>query len=419
MPELGHRTRARAVALVASVKLAFAMEMADLPTWLLLEEAIDIFRELDDRYQVMAALDFFSYYLALVDDRARARAAHEEHLTLAQELGDAWSETQALGNLAIIAGHEGDSTRARSLLEATLARARQAGDLCRIALTLDHLGRLMLHHDGDPGRSRVLIEECRTVREHLGDKRNMSLTYLDLALVYRAGEDLNRARELACTAMSLAQDTGLVTHGGAAHAELGKIALLQHDPARALVELRQALESYRGVDPGISPEVVDCLDSVAELALQTGDTEAAARFLCASDELIRRAGLPRLKTWPANYHQAMMARVRRTLDAESFEHHRAAAIEWSLDEAIAAALAWEPAIETPDQAGTPEAHHGLSPREIEVLRLMAAGLSNQEIADALYISRRTATSHASHILDKLDLTSRTQAVAYAIRSGIA
>jgi NarL family two-component system response regulator LiaR len=61
----------------------------------------------------------------------------------------------------------------------------------------------------------------------------------------------------------------------------------------------------------------------------------------------------------------------------------------------------------------------LSAREIEVLRLMAAGLSNQEIADALFVSLRTATSHASHILGKLDLTSRTQAVAYAIRSGIA
>lgn len=61
----------------------------------------------------------------------------------------------------------------------------------------------------------------------------------------------------------------------------------------------------------------------------------------------------------------------------------------------------------------------LSPRELEVLRLLADGLSNQEIADAMFISLRTAATHVTHILAKLDLNSRTSAVAYAIRHGLA
>ena len=55
----------------------------------------------------------------------------------------------------------------------------------------------------------------------------------------------------------------------------------------------------------------------------------------------------------------------------------------------------------------PDARHGLSERELEVLRLVAAGHTDREIAGALAISRRTATTHLTHILDKLGLDSRT------------
>jgi predicted ATPase/DNA-binding NarL/FixJ family response regulator len=61
----------------------------------------------------------------------------------------------------------------------------------------------------------------------------------------------------------------------------------------------------------------------------------------------------------------------------------------------------------------------LSPRELEVLRLLADGLTNQEIADAIFVSRRTVATHVDHILTKLDVRSRTAAVAYAIRHGLA
>jgi HD-GYP domain-containing protein (c-di-GMP phosphodiesterase class II)/DNA-binding CsgD family transcriptional regulator len=56
----------------------------------------------------------------------------------------------------------------------------------------------------------------------------------------------------------------------------------------------------------------------------------------------------------------------------------------------------------------------LSPRELEVLRLLADGASNPDISKTLYISRRTAEHHVEHILAKLDVTSRTGAVAYAL-----
>ena len=60
----------------------------------------------------------------------------------------------------------------------------------------------------------------------------------------------------------------------------------------------------------------------------------------------------------------------------------------------------------------------LTEREHDILRHVARGLSNQEIADTLTISERTVRTHISHILDKLDLENRTQAALYALRHGL-
>ncbi len=61
----------------------------------------------------------------------------------------------------------------------------------------------------------------------------------------------------------------------------------------------------------------------------------------------------------------------------------------------------------------------LSDREVEVLKLVAQGLSNQEIAEKLVVSDRTVAKHVGNILDKLHLANRTQAALYALREGVA
>ena len=69
--------------------------------------------------------------------------------------------------------------------------------------------------------------------------------------------------------------------------------------------------------------------------------------------------------------------------------------------------------------GRPGAPFGLTPREREVLRLVAQGRTNQEIADTLFIGHRTATTHVANILGKLNVASRTEAAAWAVRQGVA
>ncbi|MDI6892149.1 MAG: response regulator transcription factor [Actinomycetota bacterium] len=61
----------------------------------------------------------------------------------------------------------------------------------------------------------------------------------------------------------------------------------------------------------------------------------------------------------------------------------------------------------------------LTRREMEVLKLMTRGFSNKEIADALFVGIKTIKTHVSHVLQKLGLSSRTQAVLYAIQNDLA
>ncbi|MGD2165575.1 MAG: response regulator transcription factor [Anaerolineae bacterium] len=67
----------------------------------------------------------------------------------------------------------------------------------------------------------------------------------------------------------------------------------------------------------------------------------------------------------------------------------------------------------------PPTEEPLTEREAEVLSLVAQGLTNQEIADNLFVSERTVRTHVSNILGKLHLANRTQAALYALRKGLA
>ena len=71
------------------------------------------------------------------------------------------------------------------------------------------------------------------------------------------------------------------------------------------------------------------------------------------------------------------------------------------------------------ESDLPPTEDPLTEREVEVLKLVAQGHTNQEIAERMVISQRTVGSHVSNILDKLHLANRTQAALYALREGLA
>ena len=91
--------------------------------------------------------------------------------------------------------------------------------------------------------------------------------------------------------------------------------------------------------------------------------------------------------------------------------------ETALHPAIARMVLQE--LHRPSSAKPAPTGEALSEREVEVLRLIARGMSNQEIADTLVVGEATVRSHVSAVLRKLQLASRTQAALYALREGLA
>ncbi len=122
------------------------------------------------------------------------------------------------------------------------------------------------------------------------------------------------------------------------------------------------------------------------------------------------------------------ARGYITKDASGDDIHEAimsvAAGEAALDPAvqhhvIAALAGGQPSRETTGPGGSSELPDDLTPREAEVLALIAEGLSNSEIAERLVVSTTTVKSHINHLFAKAGLRDRAQAVNYAYRTGIA
>jgi DNA-binding CsgD family transcriptional regulator len=151
--------------------------------------------------------------------------------------------------------------------------------------------------------------------------------------------------------------------------------------------------------------LMGALSGLARIAAAHGRSEQAATLVGAVDRL----GTP-LTSLSDEAAQAALA----ALGEARFTELRATGRALSLTAAVAMALSAVPHARRHDGAPT----HGLTPREVEVLRLLVDGHSDREIAGLLFISRHTAANHVASILGKLALHSRAAAAAYAVRHGL-
>jgi DNA-binding CsgD family transcriptional regulator len=161
--------------------------------------------------------------------------------------------------------------------------------------------------------------------------------------------------------------------------------------------------------------------ALARAVAARGDPEWGARLYGAMDAVLEATGGNLPITALPSFEQAQAA-IRAALGEAEFETARAAGRALPLPEVLAeaergATPAFRPVKgERAGRSGTP---FGLTARELEVLRLVASGRTNREIAMALFVTPRTAATHVTHILGKLGVESRVEAAAWAIRYGLA
>jgi non-specific serine/threonine protein kinase len=322
----------------------------------------------------------------------------------------------ALHAEGVLAYLQGDHVRAREALTEAATLYRVAGNRYGASFALNRLGTLALHA-GDHDRADAYFAEAETLIREVGDQDGTAavLGQIGYAALLRGdhAQALDRLGESLALYRSIHSKLGsgrVLIHLGRTHTERG-------EPGLAMPLLREALVMTR--EAGNRWYVAEALESLAAATARLGDLPRAARFWGAAETLRETIGGPVPPADRARY-QEDLASLRSRLGEVPFAESWAAGRELTVDELAAEAVTGP---DTPSGPSVPRAESasplaGLTAREVEVLRLLAEGRTNPEIAEILFISPRTASTHVTNILGKLGLSSRSAAAAFAHRTGI-
>jgi DNA-binding CsgD family transcriptional regulator len=200
---------------------------------------------------------------------------------------------------------------------------------------------------------------------------------------------------------------------------LGLVALSRGEAVQAAAYLMESLVSNREL--GRKRGLVDDLAGCASVACLQGQPSRAARLFGAAAALSERLGTV-LELTKRLIHDRDVAATRTTLGAAAFDAAYAAGHALPLDQALAEALevahTTQSTSPAPPAPAKPTYPADLTAREVEVLRLVAHGLTNPHIAERLCISPHTVHAHLRAIYGKLAVTTRSAATRFAVEHGL-
>lgn len=355
-------------------------------------------------------------------DFARAAACHEESLALFTAVGDERGAAFSLYNLANQAKMQGDLARAGELYQASLERYQALDDAWGIATLWHAIGLLLLDSGEIAGSEPILADNIERARQ-VGDRWLLAASLCAHGQVAVRLGDLERGGPYIAESIAIFRDVGERRWVAHMRSFQGLIAFQRHDLVEAFSAYREALRLSREL--GVRFYIAEILERLGALMIASEEAPRAARFLGAAEALRAEIASPPLPLDRALRDEATET-ARRMLGeqqhAAAWQAGRDASLADIIDEALslqfapAAGSAAEVVVRTAPQASEVL---GLTPREIEVLGLLCQRLTDREIADQLYISRRTSSSHVLSILDKLGVSNRREAAAFAVSHGLA
>lgn len=324
---------------------------------------------------------------------------------------------------AIMHLHLKELSTAEEAVSRAIMLTEQAGD-ARMAANNRHLLGQIFWEQGRAEEAEATTRLAMNAMISSGDPLGGALYAAQLAEGLMQRGDLDQAETLLMEAEPVIQ----AHRPGAVplvQGSLGVLHILRGNFDTASAYLQQSLD-YHGAPPYQSPLLLACrLETAGYLAMKRGLHRRSLQLLGSGVALLERHGGLADRIWIADSAE-ITAAARSALSPEEFAEAMAegGAMIPTIDGAIA--LAREVfAIRTGGEQ-TPSVSLGknarleepLTPRELDVLRLLAAGRSNPAIAEDLFISLRTVTTHLSRLYGKLGVSSRTEAVAEAMRLGI-
>ena len=348
------------------------------------QEALAIARAAGDDYLVAELLRIRAAILLRQGQSGAALLVIEQGLGLAHHLGEPYLTARLLSARAFAADVEGDHVGAARNAAESLRLFRQAGDRLGVGQMLGNLGYYELSA-GDLDAARRHLAESHDIARPLNDWYSIVHTTFNLGLAEYLGGLPDAAGALFAESLDLARRTGM-----------------KANMAYALIGL--ALAGHGRADPAWSARLHGAADqALADLGHALQPLEE--RLADGDRQQLRAAmGTEGFETEYA---------AGRTLDLARAAHQAQQGLQAGREARLAGAPVSEPDAAIPGGAVTV-----LTPRELDVLKLVAQGLSNPDIAQRLVLSEHTVHRHLTNILRKLGLSSRAAAAAWGVRAGL-
>jgi predicted ATPase/DNA-binding CsgD family transcriptional regulator len=420
----------RAKALIAAANLAVTRSDYERAA-VLCQESLALCRELGDQPGIAYSLYLLAWAARDRENFAEARAFTEEALAFFKDLGDQERIVWSLYTLASLDALLGEYSQARALLEQSFALFKEQENKIGLAWSLNTLARVYLDSQTDTARIPSLLEQSLALWRELGDPRGTASTLLlSGQLAFHQG-DSDVAHELAQEGMRLFKE--IADRQGIAMAciLLARVAAFRGDAtvARGLYEegltnaretrhawlMAACLEGLASIVAAQEEEGIHAVDgSPGEQACLW-----AAQLWGAAEELREAVGVPIPFVERADYER-LVAGVRTRLGGQAFATAWAQGRTMTPEQALAAQ--GRVALSPPTRPAAPPISTypaGLTAREVQVLRLVARGQTNSEIAEELGLSQKTIAHHLTHIFNKTSSENRASAAAFAIRHGLA
>jgi predicted ATPase/DNA-binding CsgD family transcriptional regulator len=304
---------------------------------------------------------------------------------------------------AIMASSMNDYAACAALSEESLRIGAVAKDVEVVgwALTVSAMPRL---RDGDLVGAKERVESALTLARLMGLGHVEMTGHNTLSPILLATGEIDRVIEIGERAAALSKERGESWCRGYQLDYLARACWVLGDRERAEALSREAVVCKHTVDDRLGLTMT--LETLASMAADRGSHERAA-ILLGLAQRVRDSSSLTLIELHRQQHERTVLIIVRGIGQKSFDAAYARGRAMTIDEGVAFAVADKPAPKpAPRVKSAPDT--ALTPRQLEIARLIADDLTNRQIADRLFLSERTVETHITNILNKLGLNSRVQ-----------
>jgi predicted ATPase/DNA-binding CsgD family transcriptional regulator len=323
------------------------------------------------------------------------------------------ARAKALFVAGMMANYQGDHVSAEPLVQESLRLFKELEDNVGKAYALSNAGYVALGR-GRYQQAIAVIEEAAHLFLEEGEKWGAAIELGFLAVAWRNQGDHERARRLAERGLAISREIGERQAITSALYTLAILAQTGGNDERAKNLFEEGLRL--SAELGNEADVAHCLEGLASMYGAEGKIARAARLWGAEEALLEKLEDTVYSYVPDRVlHRRQVAAARSRVDEAAWTAAWTEGRVMSLEQAVEYALEQEPV----SDPAVPEPYlAGLSAREVDVVRLVATGLTNAEVAEKLFLSSRTVDWHMGSIYRKLAVHSRVEATRFAAEHGL-